>query len=327
MQPRFDHPKHLGFQLAASLHADYRGLLLPGAEVISAQGESGLIVLQDIVHPEFQLRLQSYDLLKPLRIPARQEKAFLVALLSLKNSIHYFIKGLGPFQLRQGQFALLHTQEKDAMTRFEKSGTYQSLEVVWSEALVERVLPHFTLLNSLFKENEKNNSFCVTEPGQAAGTHALGIVQALLKSPYNDAVSLLYFKHKVQEYLLSILAAAEKNPRLKIPLTNEEYEKVLSLAEKLASRIDQHFPIAVLAKEAQMNEMKLKLVFKELFGKGIFEYHLEARMREAHRLLEETDLTTKAIASMVGYELGTSFIAKFREYFGYPPSEVGKGRR
>jgi AraC-like DNA-binding protein len=47
-------------------------------------------------------------------------------------------------------------------------------------------------------------------------------------------------------------------------------------------------------------------------------------MQEAHRLLEETNLTTKAIAARVGYDLTTSFITKFREYFGYPPSQVSK---
>src|SRR5665213_1920466 len=302
MQPLFDQPKHFGFQLAASLTLGYKGLLLPGAEVRFAGGESGIIVLQDIIHPAFQIHFQNYDLLKPVRIPVVQEKAFLVAFLSLKNSIHYFIKGLGQFQLSQGQFALLHTLELDGLARFEKGGTYQSLEVVWSEELVKQALPHFPLLKPLFTGKGKSNSFYLNRPGQSAGTHALDIVQAILKSPHNDALSLLYFKHKVQEYLLSILTEAEKNPGLKIPLTHEEYEKVVSLAEKLVTHTDQHFPIATLAKEVQMNEMKLKQVFKELFGMGIFEYHLEARMKEAHRLLEETDHTTKAVASMVGYE-------------------------
>ncbi len=32
-----------------------------------------------------------------------------------------------------------------------------------------------------------------------------------------------------------------------------------------------------------MNEMSLKKAFKTLFGKGIFEYHMDERMKEAHR--------------------------------------------
>ncbi len=326
MFPHFEHPNIFGFKLTPSLSPEYKGLILQGARSLTAAGESGTITFQDIIQPEYQIHFQDYNLLKPIRIPAIQEKSFLVAFLSLKNTIHYFIKGLGQFKLKQGQFALFQTMDQQVITKFDKSGNYQSLEIAWSEAIVKQVLPYFPSLNPLFSEAEKRKSYYLYQPGQIAGTHALDIIQSLLKSPHNDAVSLLFFQHKVQEYLLSILTETDKVPKYKLPYTEAEYEKMISLAENLTTHTNQHFPIAKLAKEMQMNEMKLKQVFKKIFGMGIFEYQLESRMKEAHRLLVETDLNTKTIASMVGYELGTSFITKFREYFGYPPSEIGKGR-
>jgi transcriptional regulator GlxA family with amidase domain len=73
-----------------------------------------------------------------------------------------------------------------------------------------------------------------------------------------------------------------------------------------------------------MNTMKLKMAFKERFGQGIFEHQLEARMKEGLRLLQETNLAIKDVAGIVGYQRATSFISKFGEYFGYPPSQVEK---
>jgi AraC-like DNA-binding protein len=322
MRPDFDHPNNLGFQTTVALSPDHKGLILQGAEERAVQGESGRIILQDLIHPAFQIHVQVYHLLQPMVMPAKQEKAFLVAFLSLKNSIQYFIKGLGQFRLKQGQFALLHTNTPDGRIQFHKKGFYQSIEVVWSEALVKEAIPHFSFLKTLFSRERKQTSFYLQGPGQYAGSHALNIVQAILNSPHEAGLSKLYFRHKVQEYLLAILKEADRSSGSKISLSRNDYDSVALIAKKLTSHLDQHFPIDVLAREVRMNEMKLKMVFKEVYGSGIFEYQLDARMKEAHRLLEETDLNTKTIASMVGYQLGTSFITKFREYFGYPPSIV-----
>jgi len=78
--------------------------------------------------------------------------------------------------------------------------------------------------------------------------------------------------------------------------------------------------------EFNMNEKKLENLFSEIFGTTILQYHLESRLREAHRLLEVTNYTSKQIRAMIGYDLTTSFITKFRKYFGYPPSEVKRNQ-
>ncbi|HEY4156349.1 MAG TPA: AraC family transcriptional regulator [Puia sp.] len=322
MYPDFNHPKLNHFRLADSLPPNYRGMVLRAGQVTAADANQGIMVLQDIIQPEFQIHFHLYDLLKPLFIPARQEKTFLVAFLALRNSIQYFIGGLGKFQLRQGEFALLHSPEQEGILRIEKPGIYQSLEVGWSETLVQQAFPYFPGLQSGLDGKDPKHPFYLYPPGRVAGSKSLDIVREMLKAPYDGPVSLLYFEHKVREYLLSLLTEAGKTAEVRLHLTPEEKERVIVLAEKLRAGPDRKFPIAELARETGMNEMKLKMAFKELFGSGIFEYHLEIRMKEAHRLLEETGLNTKAIAAQVGYELTTSFITKFREYFGYPPSEV-----
>jgi AraC-like DNA-binding protein len=82
----------------------------------------------------------------------------------------------------------------------------------------------------------------------------------------------------------------------------------------------------MLAKEVGMNDYKLKIAFRQLFGMGLFEYHLGLRMNEARRLLEETNKPVKAIAKLTGYSRITSFITTFRKFFGYTPSSVRKRR-
>jgi AraC-like DNA-binding protein len=312
-----------GFLFSSALPAAYRGMILADSVPGVVRGAGGEWVLQRVDQPGFSLRFHSFNILQPMEFLAQQGSDLLVSFLALKNNLHYSIKGLGSLFLRPGQFALLHGPATGLTAAFARSQEYQHLEVAWSADLVRPLLEHFPSLQRTFSIASLHPGFVGT-PGAAAGSSALHLVQEILRPPIRSALRSLYFDVKVREYLLLLLAASDQQATSPASLPRADQEKLLSLAERLQTDTAEKFPIAHLAQDTGMNEMKLKTAFKALFGKGIFEYHMEARMQEAHRLLEETDLTTKAIAARVGYDLTTSFITKFREYFGYAPSQVSK---
>jgi AraC-like DNA-binding protein len=326
MQPHFHLPGQKGFALSPTLPEAYKGMVLRGGNALTATGALGQMILQALEQESFSIRFNLFEFVRPVKIPAHQPAATLVSLLALKNNIHYTIKGLGTLHLRQGQFALLHCREHTLTARFDADKTYQSLEIEWSEEILRQALPYFDLLQPVFSPQSGTKSFYLAPPARLAGPRALALVQDVLKSPYNATISQLFFEHKVREYLLLLLVEAGKKAPSQIHLTQEEWEKVEAVAELVIREPAKKFPIVDLAANAQMNTLKLKMAFKEKFGQGIFEYQLAARMNEALRLLQETDLKTKAIAGMVGYRLTTSFITKFQEYFGYPPSQVVKNK-
>ena len=312
-----------GFLLSSTLPASYRGLVLADSVPQIAQGEGGEWILQRVDQPGFSLSFHAFNIFHPIEFLARQGSEILVAFLALKNNLQYSIQGLGSVFLRPGQFALLHGPATALTATFAQPQQYQLLEMAWSVDLVRPLLAHFPSLQPAFM-SPSPRPFFIGRPGTAAGSSALHLAQEILRPPLRLPLRSLYFDAKVREYLLLLLAASDQAVLSPTSLTPVLQEKLVSLAERLRSNTAEKFPIAQLALDTHMNEMKLKTAFKALFGKGIFEYHLEVRMQEAHRLLEETDLTTKAIAARVGYELTTSFITKFREHFGYPPSQVSK---
>ena len=55
----------------------------------------------------------------------------------------------------------------------------------------------------------------------------------------------------------------------------------------LQSHLTEQPSIAALAKEAGMSGPKLRKLFKQTFGKGVFKFYQSARMQEAARLLSE----------------------------------------
>mgnify|MGYP006289186257 CR=1 FL=1 len=63
-------------------------------------------------------------------------------------------------------------------------------------------------------------------------------------------------------------------------------------------------------------------VFRESEGVSLRSYLISTRMDRAMRLLAETDLAVRAVASSVGYRTYESFERRFRDYFGRSPSQA-----
>lgn len=71
-----------------------------------------------------------------------------------------------------------------------------------------------------------------------------------------------------------------------------------------------------------MSEHHFIRTFTAQFGRSPREYRAQARMNEARRLVEKTDLAMNEVALMVGFGSPSSFARQFRLCFGCSPSEA-----
>ncbi|MBA2249799.1 MAG: helix-turn-helix transcriptional regulator [Chitinophagaceae bacterium] len=322
MEPEFNLPEHWAFKLAYTLPQEYRGRVLRGAKVITATGESGSIIIQTFEHPLFTIRFKFIELFRSIKIPFSHNKGRLVSFLAIKNNIHYKISGLGLLKLSAGQFSLLHCKAKSFVASYEKNIIYHSLEINWSPEIVKENAPFFQLLEPVLDPHRVNKHFFLGNRAHTANNKIIDVANEILKSPYDEANSALMFQHKAREYFFLICVAIGRIPAAGLHLTDEEWKKIEAIAERLRNQPDKKFPIAGLAAESQMNTTKLKDGFKDKFDSGMFEYQMAWRMKEAMRLLEETTMNPKEISAKIGYKGLSSFITKFREYYGYPPGKV-----
>jgi AraC-like DNA-binding protein len=301
-------------------------MILRGASVLTAHNPSlGTIVLQHLQTADYNIRFNAFDFFRPFKITCSQTPSKLVSFLAIKNNIHWSFKGLHSLQLKQGQFALLHNPaELGLMARFENNKTYHSLEIDWSAEMIEEALPYFSFLQPLFAPVDAIKSFFLSPPGKEAGPQLQDLARQILKSPFTDELSRLHFEHKVREYLFVLLVEEGREASPKIKLTDEEREKILELANTISAAPGKKFPIAVLARATGMNRMKLEMAFKEIHGNPIYQHQLAARLKEAHRLLQETNANTKQVAAAIGYKNAGTFLKKFKEFFGYDASTITK---
>jgi AraC-like DNA-binding protein len=77
-----------------------------------------------------------------------------------------------------------------------------------------------------------------------------------------------------------------------------------------------------LARSVGLNEFKLKVGFRVLFGASVFGYLRTQRMDRARRLLAHRELSVTEVAAHVGYQNPSKFAAAFRKHFGFPPSAL-----
>jgi AraC-like DNA-binding protein len=89
-----------------------------------------------------------------------------------------------------------------------------------------------------------------------------------------------------------------------------------------------HFPISQLAEKVMLPEKRLKAVFKQLYGKGLYAYLRQVRLEKAKELLLEGK-PIKVIIHVIGYENESNFCKAFRSAYrdtprGWTRKEVKK---
>lgn len=86
----------------------------------------------------------------------------------------------------------------------------------------------------------------------------------------------------------------------------------------------QDISLNQIARMVYMNPYYLSTYFKKETGQNFKDYVTEVRMKEALKLLQETDIRTYELAKAVGYKDVRSFTEKFRKTYGDSPSGYKK---
>ena len=134
----------------------------------------------------------------------------------------------------------------------------------------------------------------------------------MLNQPVPESFENHYYKLKCEEmlcYIFALISQREAMPTSNIHI--DDIKAIYAIKFRLESHLEESPNIAALAKDAGMSEPKLRKLFKQTFGKGVFEYYQNARMHEAARLLKEKRLSV----SEVGYELGFTNLSHFSRVF------------
>ena len=88
----------------------------------------------------------------------------------------------------------------------------------------------------------------------------------------------------------------------KIHMKQHDLEKIIAAKCILEKEYYRHYTHEELAQMVGTNERKLRVCFKEVTSKGLYEYLTTIRIEKAKELLENTDLPLKVIARKLGLD-------------------------
>jgi DNA-binding response OmpR family regulator len=103
---------------------------------------------------------------------------------------------------------------------------------------------------------------------------------------------------------------------------------VLTAATRLiGERLQTPLVLEEIARQVGVHGKKLSRIFRERLGLTVFAFIREERIRQASRLLTETDQSIQDIAEQVGFQNAANFATAFRERIGVTPRDYRRVMR
>ena len=164
--------------------------------------------------------------------------------------------------------------------------------------------------------------FCSGKPSTIPSCSDLEhIFTPLFSVPVSVRISLL--KLKMLELLIYLSNLKPERKELS-QYFSQQTELIKEIHQQLTEHLDQRFTIAELSKQYLINTSTLKEIFKAVYGQPIATYMKEYRVRQAMKLLRETDDSIADIANQVGYETQGKFSKAFKDVVQVLPTEYRK---
>ena len=106
--------------------------------------------------------------------------------------------------------------------------------------------------------------------------------------------------------------------------SREKKELVEGITKYLNENYVQDISLYTLSKNMYLSPVYISKIFKEVMGDSPINYLIQIRLSKAKELLEDSKLSIKSIAKMVGYDDPYYFSKLYKKYYGTSPSKARK---
>ncbi len=153
----------------------------------------------------------------------------------------------------------------------------------------------------------------------------LRTINDIVKNEEPRAMTSFYYKLKTLELLFYLFESLKKRESVTVhKLNKKEIEAIYAVRDKIVSSLSRPSTIAELKQIAGMNELKLRKIFTQVFGMGIYDYYQHLRMKEAARLLREENMSVSEAGYQMGFENLGHFTKVFEKYIGKKPKKYAQ---
>ncbi|MBP0020474.1 MAG: helix-turn-helix transcriptional regulator [Cyanobacteria bacterium SBLK] len=230
------------------------------------------------------------------------------------------------FVLQAGQNCLLASSGDRPRIIYHANRPYLAVTILLAREYIRTLLEGKSELpQSLLQAIESSaETFLHIDSTSAAMQVAL---HQILHCPYKGSIAQIYVKSKAIELIalkLAQIGEQMKQPLKNIPLQPRDIDCIHNAKDILMSNIESPPSLPELARKAGINDYKLKIGFRQVFGTTVFGYLRNQRMERARQLLLEKRMNVSEVAETVGYSSLSRFSMAFKHYFGITPKAYQK---
>ncbi|RXZ80775.1 AraC family transcriptional regulator [Paenibacillaceae bacterium] len=234
------------------------------------------------------------------------------------NSVHELVPGNCTLQFMQNFTA-----------HFEYAGNARihALAIGIPVAMFDDYIGDAGVQKSSFATLIGSRSFRMFRHTINAGTKR--ILNEMQACPYSMGMRRMFMEGKALELLsgylnLFLLDREFLSEGVSNGLSRTDCTKLKKARDILLERMDAPPSLLELSRLVGLNDYKLKMGFKEMFGTSVFAYLRGQRMERAWEGLQSGEVNVSAAAAMVGYANFSHFASAFRKQYGVNPSELIK---
>lgn len=147
-------------------------------------------------------------------------------------------------------------------------------------------------------------------------------VSDIVKKEKSGILAAYHYKLKAMELLFHLFMSLSKREKtVHQKLAESDIKSIYKVRNKLISSLHKPSTIPELKQIAGMNELKMRHIFTQVFGMGIYDYYQYLRMKEAARLLREEKLSVSEAGYQLGFENLSHFSRVFERHIGIKPKK------
>ncbi len=314
--------------LSPILPDQLKAFQIPGSVCLGASGSFGHFLFQQLAGEDISIRYVNLYFSAADELSYSIDEPALRLQISLLNSFYYQLEGLGDFTVHERGLTLNFDPAVHHLLQVHKEGSYASLTIYYK---LEHLLPlqnNFSGLPEFLQKVREgqaasfSNGYCIAD-----GNITL-MINKILVCNYTGILRQIFLNSAAMEILVLALVSITREPQV-VPAAMDKthVEEVYKAKEWLLANMSKAPSLTRLSVKMKLSPYKLNNGFKGIYGMGVTEWMLEARMEQAHRMLMDTDELVSSIAQASGYTYPQAFTLAFSKYFGYTPAFVQKNAK
>lgn len=315
-------------QLSPVLPSSLKQLRIPESICYGAVGPFGHVLQQQLQGEDISIHHHTLYFHQEEQIIYSSEEPAICLQIILNNSYYYNTRYAGKGVLHERGLSFSYTPDMHMTIRCRPNEQYTHLCVYYQKKHLLPLVAGVPGLTPFLAKVSVGQPARLGEHYMTADIPILSVIDNILECTYQGHIRELYIGHLCTELLLLALVRLTGNsPSASGMISEDDAVHVYKAKEALLWDMGQHISLSSLAEQMGLSVYRLNHGFKSIYGIGVTEFLLEARMKRAHQVLAETDMPIGVVARESGYSHPHAFSLAFKKYFGYTPAFVQRSGR